>query len=321
MPLVIPVLMPDKTMPHTVTVQKVYTLTKTVSVTTVVTDVSLVKISPPPVNLVKISELNHGTNVGAQMVTMTMVIMLNVNLVTTNVLPVPMVLVVLPVKPTENKTHQSVHVQPEPMNVVPLVNVAHVTLTVLNVLVLLITVQFVLQKERTTHQAAHVQITLMKSKELVLLVTSDVLLVVVKVLNHLILVVTVKINLIECKMLHFVLAWIITMKLKNSNVKNVTTNVLSVSLPKITVPNVKESESMLQLVNVHMDITLMKTVSVNNVLQNVLNVKTEMLMTVPFVPTIDTITLDPNTPSLKNVHVLMDTSKRMTLVTFVLADV
>jgi len=43
-------------------------------------------------------------------------------------------------------------------------------------------------------------------------------------------------------------------------------------------------------------------------------------MTVPFVPTIDTISpLD--TPSKKNVHVLMDTSKRTTLVTDVHADV
>jgi len=257
MPLVIPVLMPDKTMLHTVTVQKVYTLTKTVSAITVDTDVSLVKISPPPVNLVKISELNHGTSVGAQMVTMTMVIMLNVKPVTTNVSPVLMVLVVLSVKPTENKTHQSVHVQPELMNVVMSVNVAHVTLTVLNVLVLLITVQFVLQKERTTHQVAHVQITLMKSKEHVMLVTPDVLLVDVKVLHHLILVVIVKINHIECKTPQVVLVWIIIMKPLNSNVKNVTINVFSVSLPKITVPNVKESESMLQLVTVHMDITLM----------------------------------------------------------------
>jgi hypothetical protein len=277
------------------------------------TDVSLVKILPPPVNPVKISDKNHGPNVGAQMVTMTMVITPNVKSVTTNVSPVTTVLVVLSVKVTENKTHQCVHVQWEPMNVEPLVNVAHVTLTVPNVLDLPITVQFVLNTERTTHHPAHVKIGCMKSKELVTIVTQDVPPVVVIMKNHLMLVATVKTNLTECKMLHYVLVWITTMKLKTSNVKNVTKNVNFVKILQKTVLNVKDSESIHQLVVAHTDISKTLTSSVNLVLQNV------YLVSLLPITVLNVLKIDMTIIQL--VHVLMDTSKRTIIVKLVVADV
>lgn len=85
---------------------------------------------------------------------------------------------------TENKTHQSVHVHLVPTNVVTMVNVVLVMLTVLNVLELQTTVQFVTHLERMIHHLAHVTIITLKSKEIVLNVMLDVLLVVVMPKNH-----------------------------------------------------------------------------------------------------------------------------------------
>jgi hypothetical protein len=146
-----------------------------------------------------------------------------------------MVTVVLPVNPTENRTHQSVHAQVDNMNVVLLVNVVIVTLTVLNVLVHQITVQFVTHLERTIHHLAHVTITTTKSKVNVTNVTLDVPLVVVMPMNHFMLVVIVKTNHIDFKTHHFVLVWMVTMKLLKSFVLLVNQNVKLVKPILITV--------------------------------------------------------------------------------------
>jgi hypothetical protein len=65
---------------------------------------------------------------------------------------------VSPVNLTDNKIHQSVHVQLELILLVNSVNVSHVTITVLNVLVLLITVLLVTMTSKTIHQLVHVKI-------------------------------------------------------------------------------------------------------------------------------------------------------------------
>lgn len=85
---------------------------------------------------------------------------------------------------TENKTHLSVHVHLVPTNVVIMVNVVLVTTIVLNVSEHLTTVKFVTQTERTPHQPAHVTTITSKSKEVVLNVMPDVLLVVAMPKNH-----------------------------------------------------------------------------------------------------------------------------------------
>lgn len=59
---------------------------------------------------------------------------------------------------TENKTHQSVHVHLELIPLVILVNVSHVTITVSNVVVLLITVLLVVMTSKTILQLVHVKI-------------------------------------------------------------------------------------------------------------------------------------------------------------------
>lgn len=59
---------------------------------------------------------------------------------------------------TENKTHQSVHVHLELIPLEILVNVSHVTITVSNVVVQLITVLLVVMTSKTILQLVHVKI-------------------------------------------------------------------------------------------------------------------------------------------------------------------
>lgn len=128
----------------------------------------------------------------------------------------------------------------------------------------------------------------------------------------LLLVVIVKTNHIDYKTPQLVLVWMDIMKPQNSSVNIVMLNVKLVKDPKLIVSSVLESEKVLQTVSAHMDSTLMKTVSVNNVVQNVPNVKF-LLITVLNVLLKDNQVLKTLPQFLA--HVSMVSSKRMTIVT------
>lgn len=128
----------------------------------------------------------------------------------------------------------------------------------------------------------------------------------------LLLVVIVKTNHIDYKTPQLVLVWMDIMKPQNSSVNIVMLNVKLVKDPKLIVSSVLESEKVLQTVSAHMDSTLMKTVSVNNVVQNVPNVKF-LLITVLNVLLKDN-QVQKTLPQFL-AHVSMVSSKRMTIVT------
>jgi hypothetical protein len=229
-----PVELTDKTMLHIVIVHMELHQMNTEFAITVLTDVKLVKEISLTVHSVKISDLEN-QNVTALKDIMIMVIILNVKLVKIIAKLVLMVMVVISVKIIENKTHQFVHVQVDPINVVLLVNVVIVMLTVLNVLVNHQTVQFVTHLERMIHHLVHVTIIIMKSKVNVTNVTLDVLLVAVMLMNHFMPVVIVKTNLIDYKTHQFVLVWMVIMKLQTLFVLLVIQNVKLVKPILLTV--------------------------------------------------------------------------------------
>jgi hypothetical protein len=229
-----PVDLTDKTMLHIVIVHTELPQMNTEFAITVLTDVKLVKEISLTVHSVKISDLEN-QNVTALKDIMIMVIILNVKLVKIIAKLVLMVMVVISVKIIENKTHQFVHVQVDPINVVLLVNVVIVMLTVLNVLVNHQTVQFVTHLERMIHHLVHVTIIIMKSKVNVTNVTLDVLLVAVMLMNHFMPVVIVKTNLIDYKTHQFVLVWMVIMKLQTLFVLLVIQNVKLVKPILLTV--------------------------------------------------------------------------------------